>query len=42
MNIDKETIQKLAHLAKLEVNPDNEDALIADMKHIISLVKKLE
>jgi aspartyl-tRNA(Asn)/glutamyl-tRNA(Gln) amidotransferase subunit C len=42
MNIDKETIQKLAHLAKLDVNPDNEDALISDMKNIISWVKKLE
>jgi aspartyl-tRNA(Asn)/glutamyl-tRNA(Gln) amidotransferase subunit C len=40
MNIDKETIQKLAHLARLEVTPDKEAALIADMKHIISWVKK--
>ena len=42
MNIDKETIQKLAHLARLEVTPDKEAVLIADMKRIISWVKKLD
>ncbi|MAZ41679.1 MAG: Asp-tRNA(Asn)/Glu-tRNA(Gln) amidotransferase GatCAB subunit C, partial [Flammeovirgaceae bacterium] len=42
MNIDKKTIQKLAHLARLEVTPDKEAVLIADMKRIISWVKKLD
>ena len=42
MNIDKKTIQKLAHLARLEINPDKEAALIADMKDIVAWVKKLD
>ena len=42
MNIDKATIQKLAHLSRIEVDQSKETALIADMERIITWVKKLE
>jgi aspartyl-tRNA(Asn)/glutamyl-tRNA(Gln) amidotransferase subunit C len=42
MKIDKSTIQKLAHLARIEVNPALEDDLIKDMEQIVSWVAKLE
>jgi aspartyl-tRNA(Asn)/glutamyl-tRNA(Gln) amidotransferase subunit C len=42
MKIDKEHLQKLAHLARIKVNPEMEDDLINDMEQIISWVDKLD
>ena len=41
MNIDKKTIQKIAHLARLEVTPDKEAVLIADMKRMCQTAELL-
>ena len=41
MNIDKETLQKIAHLARLELDSSKEDRLKADMEEILSWVEKL-
>ncbi|MFY0689629.1 MAG: Asp-tRNA(Asn)/Glu-tRNA(Gln) amidotransferase subunit GatC [Cyclobacteriaceae bacterium] len=42
MHIDRNTIEKLAHLARIEIDPDKEDALIEDMEKILSWIEKLE
>jgi len=41
MNIDNETIAKMAHLARLEVNPDEEISLLKDMNNILHFMEKL-
>jgi aspartyl-tRNA(Asn)/glutamyl-tRNA(Gln) amidotransferase subunit C len=33
MKIDRETLQKIAHLARLEVKPEEEEALLASMEN---------
>ncbi|MDH5607962.1 MAG: Asp-tRNA(Asn)/Glu-tRNA(Gln) amidotransferase subunit GatC [Cyclobacteriaceae bacterium] len=42
MKINRETLQKLAHLARIEIDPSEEKGLIKDMEQIISWVEKLD
>lgn len=41
MQIDKETLKKIAHLARLEFDPAKEDELKKDLEEILSWVEKL-
>jgi aspartyl-tRNA(Asn)/glutamyl-tRNA(Gln) amidotransferase subunit C len=41
MQLDKETLTKIAHLARLEFNEKDADAMAADMSNILSFVEKL-
>lgn len=41
MKVDKETINKIAHLARLEFDEAETEKMVADMGKIISFVEKL-
>ena len=41
MKIDKETLHKMAHLSRLEINPQDEEKLLKEMSSIVSFVEKL-
>lgn len=41
MKVDKETLDKIAHLARLEFDEKNTEKMISDMGNIISFVEKL-
>jgi len=41
MNIDKETVEKVAHLARLELAEDEKEKMIADMNKILGFMDKL-
>jgi len=41
MNIDKETLQKIAHLSRLELDENNTEKMLADMNGMIAFVEKL-
>lgn len=41
MQIDKETLQKIAHLARLELDEKNTQKMLDDMNGIIAFVEKL-
>ena len=41
MIIDKDTVEKVAHLARLELAEDEKDAMIADMNKILGFMDKL-
>lgn len=41
MKIDKETLQKLAHLSRLELDPSKEDTYIKDLEEVLTWVEKL-
>ena len=41
MNIDNETIAKMAHLARLDVNPNEQASLLKDMNNILHFMEKL-
>ena len=41
MKLNNETITKIAHLARLEVNDSERDVLIKDMNKILSFMEKL-
>ncbi|MBS1950204.1 MAG: aspartyl-tRNA(Asn)/glutamyl-tRNA(Gln) amidotransferase subunit C [Cytophagales bacterium] len=41
MNIDQETLNKIAHLARLEFDENETQAMVSDMGKIISFVEKL-
>ena len=41
MNIDKETVEKVAHLARLELAEDEKEMMIADMNKILGFMDKL-
>ena len=41
MIIDKETVEKVAHLARLELSEEEKDKMIADMSKILSFMDKL-
>lgn len=41
MKVDKETLAKVAHLARLKIKPEEEDKLLNDMSEILSWVEKL-
>ncbi|MDW3196074.1 MAG: Asp-tRNA(Asn)/Glu-tRNA(Gln) amidotransferase subunit GatC [Cytophagales bacterium] len=42
MNIDKETLKKVAHLARLGVDPSMEKEMLQDMEEILTWVEKLK
>ncbi|MGF1636641.1 MAG: Asp-tRNA(Asn)/Glu-tRNA(Gln) amidotransferase subunit GatC [Cyclobacteriaceae bacterium] len=41
MQIDKETLQKIAHLARLEIKAEDEPAMIEDLNNILTWVEQL-
>ena len=41
MTIDKETVEKVAHLARLELAEDEKETMIADMSKILGFMAKL-
>jgi aspartyl-tRNA(Asn)/glutamyl-tRNA(Gln) amidotransferase subunit C len=41
MTIDKETVDKIAHLARLELSEDEKEKMIADMSKILGFMAKL-
>lgn len=41
MTIDKETVDKIAHLARLELTDDEKQALMGDMGKILDFMAKL-
>ena len=41
MTIDKETVEKVAHLARLELGEDEKEKMIADMNKILGFMDKL-
>lgn len=41
MNLDNETIAKMAHLARLEVNVNEQESLLKDMNNILHFMEKL-
>jgi len=41
MNIDSETVDKIAHLARLELTGDEKQEMIADMTKILGFMAKL-
>ncbi len=41
MNIDQQTLHKIAHLARLELNPADESKLLKEMTAVVSFVEKL-
>jgi aspartyl-tRNA(Asn)/glutamyl-tRNA(Gln) amidotransferase subunit C len=41
MKIDKETVDKIAHLARLEFEAEAKDAIIKDMNNMLAFVDKL-
>jgi aspartyl-tRNA(Asn)/glutamyl-tRNA(Gln) amidotransferase subunit C len=41
MQIDKETVAKIAHLARLEVNEQESQELVGDMNKILDFMAKL-
>lgn len=42
MEIDKNKLQALAHLARLNIKPEEEDGLLADMTEILQWVNHLK
>jgi aspartyl-tRNA(Asn)/glutamyl-tRNA(Gln) amidotransferase subunit C len=41
MKIDKETLQKIAHLARLEFDEKNSEVMMQDMTNMVNFVEKL-
>lgn len=41
MKIDRETVKKIAHLARLEYAPDTEETMMESMSEILDWVEKL-
>jgi aspartyl-tRNA(Asn)/glutamyl-tRNA(Gln) amidotransferase subunit C len=41
MKLDNEIVVKIAHLARLEVNPAEKEGLLNDMNNILSFMEKL-
>ncbi len=41
MKLDKETVEKLAHLARLEFSEEEKEAMVGDMDKILAFVEKL-
>lgn len=42
MQVDKDTLHKVAHLARLTIKPEEEVKLLKDMSEILTWVNKLE
>ena len=41
MKVDKKTLEKIAHLARLEVNPDEQEKMLNSLSDILTWVEKL-
>ena len=41
MKIDKETLNKIAHLSRLEISESDADQMLKDMTNIVTFVEKL-
>lgn len=41
MKVDKETLRRIAHLARLEVKPEEEDALVASLTDVLTWMEQL-
>ncbi|MCX2743383.1 Asp-tRNA(Asn)/Glu-tRNA(Gln) amidotransferase subunit GatC [Mangrovivirga sp. M17] len=41
MKINKETVRKIAHLARLELNESQEESMISELSEILDWVEKL-
>jgi len=41
MRVDKETLKKIAHLARLEIREENEDTILESLSEILTWVEKL-
>ena len=41
MKIDNETVDKIAHLARLEVNDESKEQIIKDMNNMLGFIEKL-
>jgi aspartyl-tRNA(Asn)/glutamyl-tRNA(Gln) amidotransferase subunit C len=42
MKVDKETLRKIAHLARLEINEKDEDGMVKSLTEILTWVEHLE
>jgi len=42
MSINKETLEKIAHLARLEFDEKSEERMLQDMNNMLSFVEKLQ
>ncbi len=42
MSINKETLEKIAHLARLEFDEKSEEKMLKDMNNMLSFVEKLQ
>jgi aspartyl-tRNA(Asn)/glutamyl-tRNA(Gln) amidotransferase subunit C len=42
MKIDRDTLHKIAHLARLEVKPEEEAALLASMDNVLTWMEQLD
>ncbi|WP_221394760.1 Asp-tRNA(Asn)/Glu-tRNA(Gln) amidotransferase subunit GatC [Dyadobacter sp. NIV53] len=41
MKIDKESLKKIAHLARLEIKPEEEESLLSSMDSVLSWMEQL-
>jgi aspartyl-tRNA(Asn)/glutamyl-tRNA(Gln) amidotransferase subunit C len=41
MTLDKETLDKIAHLARLEIREGDQEKMLADMNNMVAFVEKL-
>ncbi|WP_025762707.1 Asp-tRNA(Asn)/Glu-tRNA(Gln) amidotransferase subunit GatC [Dyadobacter tibetensis] len=41
MNIDSETLNKIAHLARLEIKPEEQQALMSSLENVLSWMEQL-
>lgn len=41
MQVDKDTLEKVAHLARLNIKPEEQEKLLKDMSEILTWVDKL-
>jgi len=41
MKVDRETLKKIAHLARLEIKEENEEAILTSLSEILTWVEKL-
>ncbi|MCA6379502.1 MAG: Asp-tRNA(Asn)/Glu-tRNA(Gln) amidotransferase subunit GatC [Cytophagales bacterium] len=41
MKLDVETLQKIAHLSRLEINEEDTDQMLRDMSNMLTFVEKL-
>lgn len=41
MKLDIETLQKIAHLSRLEIDPKDQEKMLSDMSNMVTFVEKL-